>query len=222
MRYLFIIVSVAMIFAACRAPEGQERWPGALDVYSEASDQLRRDEMRLVQNAGPATEEELQLVREITARKEQMFAADPPQRVLDEAEMIFLRAGELPTLLSFYLDAAEARGEPSSIDGRIAWLYQRLGLENLALQQARDAVATSPNDPFAHFALAYVLGQQAGRLDAPYAEMIGELEAVLQLSPDFHVVGVVERNQLQSEYRRLRAEHGMEVEDSDETSDFAP
>lgn len=222
MRYLFIIVSVAMIFAACRTPEGQERWPGALDVYSEASDQLRRDEMRLVQNAGPATEEELQLVREITARKEQMFAVDPPQRVLDEAEMIFLRAGELPTLLSFYLYAAEVRAAPSSIDGRIAWLYQRLGLENLALQQARVAVETSPNDPFAHFALAYVLGQQASRLDAPYAEMIGELEAVLQLSPDFHVVGVVERNQLQSEYRRLRAEHGMEAEDNDETSDFAP
>lgn len=221
-RVFSITVLFMSLLWGCRPPEGSERWPGSLDVRTESSDQLQPEQMRLIQAAPPASDEELNLVREIGARKDQMFATDPPQRVLDEAEMIFLRAGELPTLLGYYIEGAEQRGEPSPLDARIAWLYQRLGVENLALAQARYAVQTSPQDPFAHFALAYVLGQQASRYEDPYPEMIQELETVLQLAPDFQVVGVVERNQLESEYRRLRREHASALEPTNDASAPAP
>lgn len=217
MKQLIVTLMVVSSLIACRAPEGEERWPGSLDVRTETSDQLRKEDVRLAPASSIAGPEEFDIVKEITARKDQMFAVDPPQQVLDEAEMIFLRTGQLPELLAMYEDAAALRAAPSPLDARIAWLYQRLGVENLALERARAAVQTSPDDPFAHFTLAYVLGQQVDRLEDPYPEMIAHLESVLQLSPDFHVTGVVERNQLQAEYRRLRSERG-----GSDTSDDVP
>lgn len=214
MKKLLLASLVAISLIACRAPEGEERWPGSLRVNDEHSGQLQRDEMRLSAPAEDiAGEEEYNIVREISARREQMFAADPPQQVLDEAEMIFLRTGQLPELLGYYEEALEAREEPTPLLARSAWLYQRLGLEALALERARTAAEQLPDDPFAHFALAYVLGQQADRLGDPYPEIIDALALVLQISPDFQVTGVVERDQLESEYRRLVEEHGTQQSD---------
>lgn len=205
-KQLILTLVTLVCLVGCRAPEGEERWPGSLDVRYETGDQLRRDEFRLTGGEPMADPEEFEIVKEITARKDQMFMVDPPQQVLDEAEMIFLRTGHLPELLAMYEEAAAQRNKPSPLDARIAWLYQRLGVDNLALEYARTAVQNSPEDPFAHFALAYVLGQQVERLADPYPEMIAHLATVLQLAPDFQVTGVVERNQLQAEYLRLRAE----------------
>lgn len=209
MKKLLLVTAIAVSLIGCRAPEGEERWPGSLKVSEEHSGQLQRDEMRMnAPSEDVASEEEYTLVKEISARREQMFAADPPQQVLDEAEMIFLRTGQLPELLGFYEEAIEARDEPTHLIARTAWLYQRLGLEALALERARDAVRLLPDDPFAHFTLSYVLGQQADRLENPYPEIISELAMVLQIDPAFQVTGVVERAQLESEYRRLVEEHG--------------
>lgn len=212
-----------LVVVACRAPEGEERWPGSLRVGQEHSSQLNPDEMRIVTDQSIAQEDEKDVVRQIIASKDQMFAIDPPQRILDEAEMIFLRTGQLPELLVYYNEALSERDDLSSaLYARTGWLYQRLGLENLALETARKAVQLRSEDPFAHFSVAYALGQQADRFDDPYPEMIRELGTVLQISPDFNIAGVVARNQLEGEYRRLRAEHGTPDIEAEETDDESP
>lgn len=209
MKRILLMSLLATLVVACRAPEGEERWPGSLRVGQEHSSQLNPNEMRIVGDPGIANEDEKDVVRQIIASKEQMFAIDPPQRILDEAEVIFLRTGQLPDLLGYYNEALEDREHrSSSLYPRTGWLYQRLGLENLALETARDAVRLRPQDPFAQFSLAYALGQQADRFEDPYPEMIAALGRVLQISPDFNIAGVVARNQLEGEYRRLREEHG--------------
>lgn len=210
MKRIVLISLLATLVIACRAPEGEERWPGSLRVGPEHTSQLNPNEMRIVGDLSIATEEEKDVARQIIASKDQMFAMDPPQRVLDEAEVIFFRTGQLPDLLQYYRDAVEEQEDgASSLYPRIGWLYQRLGLENLALSTARDAVRLRPEDAFAQFTLAYTLGQQADRFENPYPEMITALGRVLQISPDFNVVGVVARNQLAGEYRRLSQEHGV-------------
>lgn len=223
MKRVLVCSIIALVLVACRAPEGGERWPGSLRVGQEHSSQINPAEMRIVSDQGVADDDEKDVVRQIIASKDQMFSIDPPQRILDEAEMIFLRTGQLPDLLGYYNEALQQRDDlSSSLHARTGWLYQRLGLENLGLQTARDAVQRRPDDPFAHFSVAYALGQQADRFDDPYPEMIGELGEVLQISPDFNIAGVVARNQLEGEYRRLREEHGTPTRKEDHTEDDAP
>lgn len=205
---VFILLLALLSIIGCRAPEGEDRWPGSLHAYEEAGDRFYPEAVRMAPAMLPAGEKEQEIAREIAARSDEILARNPPDRVLAEAELVFLATGRLPELVGFYNDAIAASDEPSPLLARTAWLYQRLGLEDLALVRAREAVKLRPNDPFAHFALAFCLGQQSDRFEDPFHDVMDSLARVFELDPSFEVAGIVTNPGLRAELARLEKDHG--------------
>lgn len=203
--FVFSVMLVAL--AACREPHGQERWPGAVVVGTESSERLTPDYLRMAPTDFEPGETELEIAREVAARHEEILDRQPPARVLAETELVFLATGRLPELADYYKQAVDRQGPTSALRARLAWVQQRLGLEDLAMETARVAVKATPDDPFAHFVLAFCLGQQSDRYADAFVEVITELRTVFRLDPDFDVPGVVSNSALRGELDRLAVQH---------------
>lgn len=207
-RFLLSLLALMSFGAAsCSEPHGERSWPGHLDVASQSGKQYNPSTVRVSPGSPERAEEERAVIREITSRHEEVFDGNPPPRVLAETELLFLANGQLADLAEFYRLAVERQGEGSPILPRLAWVYQRLGLEDKALALARQASKERPDDPFAHFVLAFCLGQQADRFDDPFHDVIDLLDRVFELDPAFNVPGVVDNRSLRAEQATLRAEH---------------
>lgn len=204
---VFVLVLCLVAVVACRDPHGQERWPGAIDVGTEAGGRFAPAFVRMAPSDFVPGDAELEITREIAARHEDIFDRQPPPRVLAETELVFLATGRLPELAEYYRLAVERQGDSSPFRARLAWVQQRLGLEDVALEGARAAVAATPDDAFAHFVLAFCLGQQSDRYDNPFREVVEELRTVFRLDPEFEVHGVVSNGALRGELERLAVEH---------------
>jgi len=118
------------------------------------------------------------------ATHERIFDAVPPDDVLDEIELIFFAAHASFELADYYLASVERAGHGAPMRYRLAWLYQRLGLLTAAEAQARQAVQERPDDPRAHFALGFVLGQTEPSHD-DLTEIRDAFARVLELDADF-------------------------------------
>ena len=198
---------LSLLVAGCGDPHGVAGWPGAVDVVGGSGAQFSEGYVRMSPGFSERPAEELAVIREITARHEEVFDGGPPSRVLGETELLFLANGQLADLVGFYEQAVERQGEGSPILPRLAWVTQRIGLEDRGLALARRAVEERPDDPFAHFVLAFCLGQQSDRFDDPFDEVVALLDRVFELDPAFEVPGVVDNRSLRSEQAALRAEH---------------
>ncbi len=220
--FLLIIVAIALSFTGCRQPEGTPTWPGGIKVGQERPEHLHPGAVAHTAEPLPAREQDLELVREIASRHEEIFRRDPPQQVMDEAELIFFATGRLPELVEYYEEAIERRHGDTSLLARLGWLYERLGLEDLAFESVKDAAQRRPDDAFAHFALAYTYGQQAERRDDPYPHMLTALERVFELEPTFEVRGVVSHQALREEYNRIKRQHGHKAQALDTEGEDHP
>lgn len=206
-RLFTVALALALLSVACRAPEGEERWPGAVRAIDEAGERFAPESVRVAPEAPPVGETEAEIASLISARHVEMLDDLPSDRVLAEAELVFLANGNLPELLGYYEEALERGLTEPRLAARVAWLYQRLGQEDVALERARAALAESPDDAFAHFALAFTLGQQSDRFEDPFHDVILLLTRVFELEPGFEVAGVVSNQALRAELARLEREH---------------
>lgn len=204
---VFALILCLGFAVGCRAPEGDDRWPGAIRAYEEAGDRFQPETVRLAPASLPLGEAEQEIAREIAARHEEIFRRNPPARVLAEAELVFLATGRLPELVGYYDEAIESTPEALRLLPRTAWLYQRLGLDELALERANASLERLPKDAFSHFAYAFCLGQQADRYEDPFHDVIDALRVVFELDPEFEVSGVVSNAGLRAELARLESEH---------------
>lgn len=199
--------SLLVLLVGCREPHGERAWPGALDVATQSGEQYAPSVVRLSPGSPERAEDERAVLREIASRHEEVLDGNPPPRVLAETELLFLANGQLADLAGFYALAVERQGQGSVILPRLAWVYQRLGLDDRALELARQAVDERGEDPFALFVLAFCLGQQADRFDDPFHDVIDLLDKVFTLEPNFSVPGVVDNRSLRAELATLRSEH---------------
>lgn len=207
MMRLLPSLMIVLLLVGCRSPEGSERWPGSIRAYEEPGERFQPSAVRVAPPSAGLGEQEEEIARVIASRHEEMLDGNPADRVLAEAELVFLANGNLPDLLGYYEQALERGQTDPKLAGRVAWLYQRLGLDDLALEKARAAVAANPDDPFSHFALAFSLGQQSDRFDDPFHEVIDLLRVVFELEPTFEVAGVVSNGALRAELARLEHDH---------------
>ena len=206
-RVFTVALLLAFLSSGCRSPEGEERWPGAVSAFDEAGERFAPESVRIAPELPPVGATEAEIAALIASRHVEMLDDLPSARVLAEAELVFLANGNLPDLLGYYEEAlARGQTEPR-LAARVAWLYQRLGQEDVALQRARAALAESPDDAFANFALAFTLGQQSDRFEDPFHDVILLLTRVFELEPGFEVAGVVSNNALRAELARLEREH---------------
>lgn len=206
MRVFALILCLGLV-VGCRAPEGDDRWPGAIRAYEEAGDRFVPETVRLAPASLPLGETEQEIAREIAARHEEIFRRNPPPRVLAEAELVFLATGRLPELVGYYDEAIASAPEAIGLLPRTAWLYQRLGLDDLALERAKESIERAPSEPFSYFAYAFCLGQQADRYEDPFHDVIDALRIVFKLDPGFEVSGVVSNAGLRAELARLERDH---------------
>lgn len=207
-RFAFMLLGMLVATTSgCRSPQAQGEWPGALPVAEASGAQYTPEVVRLSPGAPERSEEEIDVVRQIVSRHEEVLDGNPPPRVLGETELLFLANGRLPELVGFYEAAVARQGRGSAILPRLGWLYQRLGMEDRALEVARQSVVERPEDPFAHFVLAFCLGQQADRFDDPFHDVIDLLDRVFELDPQFSVPGIVDNRSLRAEQATLRSEH---------------
>lgn len=207
LRYVVVPLCLLMLLASlatgCRDDERDEGWPGAatqgesLETWAPEAIRISpRSEVQL-------SEREEALLRELTARRSEILAAQPPPHVLAEMELVFLMDGQLPQLADYYQEALGAQGSGSYLTPRLAWVYMQLGLGDRALELAEQGVAERPEDPFAHFAHGYALSSQPGVGEEEQREVYEAFATMLELDPDFAVAGFVGNEVIRQQVRRL-------------------
>lgn len=213
-----LLVAVLVSTSACRDDERDLGWPGAASA-GEGVESWSPEAIRISpETALRLSEREENLLRQITSRRDEILAAQPPARVLAEMELVFLMAGQLGDLADYYLAAQQMQGEDSYLVPRLAWIYQQLGLGDRALAFALRAVEARPNDAFSHFALGYARSSQPGLSDEERREVYESFSRMLELEPQFAIPGFVSNDIIRQQVRRL----GDELDPVTGAADTAP
>lgn len=213
-----LVLALLATTAACRDDERDLGWPGAAEA-GEQVDSWSPEAIRISPETSlQLSEREENLMRQITSRREEILAAQPPARVLAEMELVFLMAGQLGELADYYLEAQELQGESSYLVPRLAWIYQQLGLGDRALAFALRAVEARPNDAFSHFVLGYARSSQPGLSEEERREVYESFTKMLELEPQFSIPGFVSNDIIRQQVRRL----GDELDPVTGAADTAP
>lgn len=159
----------------------------ALTPLRDAALQLREDQDAVIAS--------------IAEHPEAFLAGAPPTEVLNEAELVFFGAGRLFELAGWYADAVE-RGQ-TELRPRVAWAYERVGLHNEALEQARLAVDERPNDAQAWFVLGFVLGQAESADDVLLTTIRDAFAKAIELDPRFVGPSGVTANDLRQQVMEI-------------------
>jgi len=199
------IATLAALIGAC-APS-QPRSGHVAEVRIDGRPTLPTDPALALQpwstDAVEPSARHLELLGQIRDQGDGFFAATPPPAVLNEVELVFFLDGATAELADAYLRVVESEGEASALRPRLAWLYQRLGLETSALAQARISVDARPTDAQAWFILGFILGQGEDPSTETLAEIRDAFSMALHLDPAFEGPGGVTAATLRQQVERL-------------------
>ena len=213
-RGLAWCAGLAMLAGGCDVPSAGGSWPGAIRAGVDPVARLDPSAVRVAEAPQREVTEQLaQLANEIASRHEDVFRAAPPNDVIHEVELVFLQTGRIAELAGYYREAVERQGEGAPMRPRLAMMYQRLGQPELAEQQARRAVQERPEDPAAHFSLAFCLGQVSAQDSAVLPEVRDGLARALALDPGFSLGSSMTNAQIRMELARLEELLGARVND---------
>ncbi len=215
---LTVVATLALSFAACRDRIAEPYPTGEADHSGFFRRPWRGDLVRPPSNDDEVQDVEdryLEILNEVSQRHAEILDRNPPAEVLHEMELVFFSLGRTFELADFYKAAVE-RNPTGPLRARLAYLYQRLGMDTEALEQAELAVRGLPDDPFGHFVLGFCYGQRSGDDISVLPQARDAFVRVLELDPEFSLYGGFNAETLRSEIEAIEGLLGRENEDNHE------
>lgn len=206
MRAQASLIGLASLLLACDLnPEPHS--PNAGEIVFHRSGSAAADPQRVLAPflvpPAVADPEQRDILDRISTDPAAFFGRNPPAPVLNEAELVYFAAGRTFELADHYRAAVDAG--VTALRPRLAWTYQRLGLDSAALAQAQRAVDEQPSSADAWFVLGFTLGQSETADDALLSRVRDAYAKALELDDAYVGPSGVSAADLAEQVRRIDA-----------------
>ena len=204
MRAAVLFALLALVLGGCRQHVPDPRWAGAAELDEPGGAPLDPGVMSLFeQTEHDPPAEYASLIAEAESRGSSMFDTPATPEVMDQFEQVFLQSGRVLELADYLLEAGQRQGPDGYVWPYLAMLYERLGMSARASEVARAAAEARPDDPHAHFAVAFVLGQDPTMAIDHLVEIQDALNRVIELDPEYVGRQGVNARQIREEITQL-------------------